>query len=101
MNNQEPKNMEQFKEEMKQVHKDLKEMTGKVDKMFYALMGNELAKDGGLVGRIEKLEKRIDNNELDIESIQKKNVGFEIYQKIMWTALGGLLTFVLESVFSK
>ena len=67
--------------DIEQIQTDMKDMKGKVDKMFYALMGNEIAKDGGLVARIEHLETSVEN-------LEKASIKLAIYQRIMWTALG-------------
>lgn len=81
--------------EMHQLQTDMRDMKGKVDKMFYALMGNEIAKDGGLVKRIERLEEAFEKQEETLEALSEKNSKIEIYQKILWTSLG----FVAASVF--
>lgn len=85
-----------------QLQTDIKDMKGKVDTMFFALMGNEIAKDGGLVGRIETLEtvhEKIDERMTKIETTHTK---LEVYQKVMWVFAGGfgsfLISFVIELI---
>lgn len=82
--------------ELQQIRTDMSDMKGKVDEMYFALMGNKIGKDGGLVGRIEELETTMDEHEKDIQGLKEKNVKMEVYQKIMWTAIG----FATASVFS-
>lgn len=106
MNNQESKqDMEHFKKEMTQLHTDLSKMTEKVDEMYFALMGNKLAKDGGLVKRIENLEQNLEEVETNIETLVKKNVGFEVYQKVIWGAVGTIIglifSYVIQVMISK
>jgi hypothetical protein len=82
--------------ELQQLRTDMKDMKGKVDKMFYALMGNEIAKDGGLVGRIEHLETVFEKMEEKVDKLSETNIKMQVYQRIMWTSIG----FVAASIFS-
>jgi hypothetical protein len=74
---------------------DMKDMKGKVDKMYFALMGNELARDGGLVGRIEKVEATV-------EKLEKAALKFAIHQRIMWSCLGAaagiVFTYIVQTI---
>ena len=65
------------------------DIKGKVDKMYDALMGNSISKDGGLVKRIEVLEETDYEILEKIASIEKKSIKMEVYQKIMWSCIGG------------
>lgn len=78
----------------------MKDMKGKVDKMFYALMGNEIAKDGGLVGRIEHLEEAFEKLEGVVQKQAERNIKLEVYQRIMWTAIGGVAMAVFSYVIT-
>ena len=85
--------MEDIKEEIQNINK-------KVDKMYYALMGSDITKDGGLVARIVKSETRIDILEDEIETLKNRNTKFEVYQKIMWGSLGGVVSMVFAYVIN-
>lgn len=89
--------MEQLNEnELRDMRTDITNMKAKVDKMYYALMGNEIGKDGGLVGRIEELEVVTEKHDKSIQDLKDTNVKVLVYQKIMWTAIG----FAAAALFS-
>jgi hypothetical protein len=81
-----------------QFQTDFKDMKDKVNQMYYAMLGNDLTKDGGLVGRIQKLETASDE-------MQKG------YQKITWThriliaaaslITGSLGTYIISQLIHK
>jgi hypothetical protein len=81
-----------------QFQTDFRDMKDKVNKMYYAMLGNELTKDGGLVARIQKLETASDE-------MQKG------YQKITWThklliaaaslLTGSLGTYIISQLIHK
>jgi hypothetical protein len=84
--------------------KDFNDLKQTVDKIYYAVVGNELLKDGGMIGQLGVIVVRIDKHEERLDALEKKNIKLSIYQKIMWgglgTAAGVLFAFLLE-VFSK
>lgn len=90
--------MENVQQQLNKFDKRQSEMQEKVDKMYFALMGNELARDGGLVGRIEELEETDKNILKELQELKGKNIGFEIYQKIMWSMVGGVVALVFSYV---
>jgi hypothetical protein len=76
-----------------------------LDKLYTALMGNEIAKDGGLVARILHLEETCESlqeGQIEIKEAAGKS---KVYMKIMWGALGfasaSLFTYVLALIFKK
>lgn len=83
---------------MESIEIELKKITAKVDKMYFALLGNELTRDGGLVGRINKLEEVTNKLDEDIEALTKKNLVMQVYQRIMWAAIGGTVGLVFSYV---
>jgi hypothetical protein len=85
--------MEDIKEEIQNINK-------KVDKMYYALMGSEITKDGGLIARIVKSETSIDILKDEIELLKNRNTKFEVYQRIMWSSLGGVVSMVFAYVIN-
>lgn len=86
--------------ELQQMRTDITNMKGKVDKMFYALMGNEIGKDGGLVGRIEDLETITDEHGKSIQELKEKDIKIEVYQKVMWTSIGFAAAALFEVLIS-
>ncbi|HEY4207971.1 MAG TPA: hypothetical protein VGM31_14205 [Puia sp.] len=75
---------------------DFREMKNKVDKMYYALLGNELTEDGGLIRRVGESEKEIALLHDRIDQLERKNIKGELYLNWLW----GLAGFVLSSGFS-
>jgi hypothetical protein len=78
-------NTEQLREEMQQ-------MKSRVDQIYYAIIGNEMSKDGGLLKRLSDLE-------IEVEKL----VAFK--QRFLWTIgliAGGssVLAFLLQMVVS-
>jgi hypothetical protein len=76
-----------------------------LDKMYYAIMGSELARDGGLVGRIEDLEKdakEIKDTLIEIKADASKN---RWHVNVMWGASGAvimaLFSLFLSYIFKK
>lgn len=93
-----------------------KDMSAKVDKMYYALMGNELSKDGGLVQRIielegdnaklevklnlvkEELENKIEELEKEVEEVKVGKAKSEIYLRIIYGLVGVASTAVIGAI---
>lgn len=86
-----------------QIKQDLGKLDKKVDKVVGALMGNDIAKDGGLISRITELEEENQSRKEEIDTLKQNNQRFEIYQRIIWAAVGGigvyLLTYTLNAIF--
>lgn len=74
------------------------EMAVKVDKLYIALIGSDLTKDGGLVGRISELEKQNETLENEIQEIKKKAAKSDMYLHIIWGLVGSIGTAVLAYV---
>lgn len=69
---------------------DIAHLNDKVDKLYSALMGSDVTKDGGLVGRIVQLEKDVDILHEDHQRLFKKEFKNEVFQRIAY----GLLLFI-------
>lgn len=87
------------------MEKDIHEIKVGMKDISTALLGSQLTKDGGLVKRIIELEGIVEQLEGKISEQEKKTSKIELYQKIMWTSVGGvamaILSFVLQFVFKK
>jgi hypothetical protein len=79
-------------EQMEIFKTQLDEIESKVNKMLIALMGSDLTNDGGLIKRIDVMEKRI-------EKISEAQVKLEIYQKLLWVGAGAILLLVIQQIF--
>ena len=77
----------------------------KVDKMYIALMGSDIAKDGGLVGRIQQLETENEELREELDTIKTNAVKSDLYLKWIWGLVGafgsGIFTYVLSLIFKK
>ena len=90
---------ENSRNEISEIKKDVSEIKQKTEQMFYALMGNELSKDGGLVKRIvdneveaEKLSLRIDSlaERIDIQDFETKKKN--IHLTLVWSLSSVIIT---------
>lgn len=92
-----------FKTDMTAFKTDMHEMKGKVDKMFTAIIGNELLKDGGLVGQFNRMEIRLDKLETRVDELDETVVKFGLYQKLIWAGIGvtatGILSYLIQVIF--
>lgn len=101
--------MKQMTEEEKKrflaMEQDIHSIKNKMDKILVALMGSDLSKDGGLVGRILDLEKNQESLEKEIAQIKKEKVKTELYVKVIWALIGafgsGIFSYILTLLFKK
>lgn len=87
------------------MEQDIHSIKNKMDKIHAALVGSELTNDGGLVKRIIELEGRAEKLETKLDEQDKKTIKIELYQKIMWTSIGGVgmavVSYILQFIFKK
>lgn len=80
-------------------------MSKQMDRLETALLGSDLTKDGGLVGRIIELEKDVAVLEEKIEKLENEKSKSDIYVKILWAAGGVVctifLTILLNYIFKQ
>lgn len=79
-------------ENLEQVIKEVKLVKGKVDQIYYAIVGNEMSKDGGML-------KRLNDVEDDVQQL------LQFKQKFVWTmgliaAGGSVVGFLLQFLIS-
>src|ERR1035437_6213882 len=88
--------------------KEFRELKGQVDKIYHALMGDEMMNDGGMISLVKKHSVNIKdiwesvhaNNKKFEDKLQveiNKNIKIDIYQKVIYSGLGGL--FILIGTF--
>lgn len=85
---------------MEDLKKEITNINSKVDKMYYALMGSDITKDGGLVARVVKGEQKIETLKDEVEEIKKKNAKIEVYQRFIWGAVGSSVTLMFTYVIN-
>lgn len=103
MTTNESTSMEIMRQEVSEVKRDLSEMKNKVNEMYHSLIGNTLAKDGGIIKRLQTVEEKHEELTDRVEDLEKKNDKLEVYQKILWAAGGfvasSLFVYVLQLIF--
>jgi hypothetical protein len=91
--------------DMQELREELDTIKNKVDKIYDALLGNGILKDGGLVGKIRHIESEQEVIKKELAEIKTGYAKIEVYQKIMWGALGtvsGLvIAYCIQQWFSK
>lgn len=96
---------EEEKKRFISMEQDIHEIKLGMKDISTALLGSPLTKDGGLVKRIVELELKAEILESKIEEQDKKTTKIELYQKIMWTSIGGVgmavVSYVLQFIFKK
>lgn len=89
---------------MDELRQEILTIKKSVDKMYDALLGSSITKDGGLVGRIKHIEAQQQLMKTQIEDVKKGYAKVEVYQKIMWSSLGaiamGVFAYVIQIWFS-
>lgn len=71
-----------------QMQEDIRGIKNKLDQLFTALMGSEIAKDGGLVSRLERLEDENEKLRGKIEDMEKNTVKSDTRLNIIWALIG-------------
>ena len=69
-----PQDINQIRKEVSEVRESQEDMKGKVDQMYYALVGNALGGDGGLVARIRRMEERQDKQDEEMVQMKEKQI---------------------------
>lgn len=100
MNDEEKRQFTTMQNDIEQIKMIVKNQDLKVDKMYYALMGNEIAKDGGLVGRIQTLEKENEELREELEAFKTDKAKSDLYIKWIWALVSGLVSMVFGYVMT-
>ncbi|HET6255873.1 MAG TPA: hypothetical protein VFE32_17480 [Puia sp.] len=89
--------------DIRDIKKDVAAFGQKLDNIHYALVGNELARDGGLIQRVIDLEKQKENLEERVDRIEKTAIKSNTQVKLMWSMAGGtialIFTYIVEHIF--
>lgn len=91
---------------------DIAKLGQKMDLIYYALQGNDMTKDGGLIRRIGDLEN--ENHQLhksmlqqtqalreEIEELKIAKTKSDLYEKWLWRIITGGVALMLEYLFQK
>lgn len=84
---------------------EVSDIKKKVNEMYYALIGNPLSKDGGMIEKINEHERRIVELEKRCQQIEKNESKNSLYVRIMWGMAGvagtSLFGYLISIVFKK
>lgn len=72
----------------------------KLEMVYAALVGNEIAKDGGLVADIVSQQKQILRLKERIEKVEARESKRQLYLNIIWGAVGVIITLIITHFFN-
>lgn len=91
-------------EELSQLKNEFKGMKAKFDEIYYALVGNKIGGDGGIVQRVRDAENELEELRIKIEHIERNSSKNETYVKILWAAggiiSGAVLGFIIQQILT-
>lgn len=105
MTDEEKRQFTHMQTDIEQIKISMADQGNKVHKMYLALMGSEIARDGGLVGRIEDLEKDVHTIKDQLTDIKADANKSRWHVNVMWGASGAvamaLFSLMLSYLFKK
>jgi len=84
-------------DDIRQMKKDISDFGQKLDTIYYALVGNELAQDGGLIRRVADLEMQKAALAERVDILEKAALKASVRLHIIW-GLGGAILAIVFSV---
>lgn len=97
--------MEQLRQELGGLKVELSGMKKLLSQVHYALVGNDLTKDGGMTRRLEDAEKELLEFDKRLAEAEKKQIRYNVYTVIMWACVGAtgmaIFAYLVQFVFSK
>jgi hypothetical protein len=85
-------------EELRTLRDDVSQIKNKVGKLFTALLGDDITKNGGLVQRLNNAESNVEELSERINNIEKKNIKVSVYVGLLWAAAGGVAMAILALI---
>lgn len=97
--------MEELTKEFNRLDKAVWEIKKTLNIVHDAIVGNSLAKDGGMVQRLVDVEAQVEVLSSRLEAAEKKQIKYHVQTVIMWSSLGAVgmavFVFLIEYVFKK
>lgn len=97
--------MEVTQTDIDQLKEELIGMKEKLGEVYYALIGNKLAGDGGLVKRVLDSESELEKLSMRVDLIERKAIRSDLYVRWLWAAGGFILaavaTIIIKSIFNQ
>lgn len=79
---------------------DFAQMQEQVREMHAAMIGNKITQDGGMVGRMNRMETKQATQDSRIDKVEKEGARLGWHFKLLWGAAGGILM-AMYSLFIK
>ena len=83
-------------EDIHNIKNNLTSLGMKVDSMFFALVGSEITKDGGIVNENKELKFELSLIKRKVEELEKKDVRRGVYITLVWMALTAFITILIQ-----
>lgn len=91
--------------EFRRLEKTVDEIKETLTQVHGALVGNELAGDGGMAKRLRDAESKLEELENRLLTAEKKQIKYNVYIVIMWVCLGavamGIFNYIVTLFFKK
>lgn len=91
----------QIVEDIHLIKNSLTKLETRLFNLHTALAGNEISKDGGLIGRIIESEKELALLTVRVETVEKKESQRRLYIRIIYGAVGFLLALAISYLAQK
>lgn len=105
MTHEEKQQMVIMQKDITEIKTEIHSFKGKFDELYTALMGSNIGKDGGLVGRIGELETEVETLKKENFELKKDNTRRDLYLNIIWGMGGTIITaigvFVINYILKK
>lgn len=94
-----------MEERLMQLESELSEIKTILNQVHGAIVGNPLAKDGGMRKRLEIAEEKLRGLRLRLDVIEKKQIKFNFITMLLWGTAGfvlcGIISYILLLIFKK
>ena len=91
--------------EFKRLERAVDDIRETLNQVHVAIVGSELAGDGGMAKRLKDAEAKLEELEIKIFATEKKQIRYNIYTVIMWICIGavtmGVFMYALPIFFKK
>jgi hypothetical protein len=90
---------ENLEQDINAIKNNLSTFGMKLEMVYAALVGNEIAKDGGLVADIAGQQKQILRLKERIEKVEAKESKRQLYVNIIWGAVSAIIALIVTHFF--
>lgn len=90
--------MEVTQQDIQQIKEQVSDLSGKLNEVHTALVGSNMAKDGGLIQRVIDGETELADLKKRIETIEFEKGQDRFYIKVIWGLGGTLIAFIFAFI---